>query len=149
MPAQSLEERVVEVRLENGMLFLLVNRPQAPVFSGTIMVKVGGVDDPQGQTGMAHLFEHMAFKGTPWIGTTDYAAEANVLQRIDTVAVRYTELLSPIPIADRDLLGQLVARTEQSLQQAAGSELGAAALANGVVAALADTLQAKRRLPVA
>ena len=139
-PAQSLENRVVELRLDNGMLFLLVNRPQAPVFSGTIMVKVGGVDDPQGQTGMAHLFEHMAFKGTPWIGTADYEGEVGILQRIDSVAVQFTETLSPIPIADRDLLSQLVARTEQSLQ--ANSQLSGAALDAAVANALNDTLTA-------
>jgi len=139
-PAQSLEDRVTEVRLDNGMPFLFVRRPEAPVFAGAIVVRVGGVDDPQGQSGLAHLFEHMAFKGTPWIGTVDYQAELGVLRLIDSVAVLYTEALSPVPLADREVLGALERRTGQAVMQTAGM-LDEAELQRALAAALAETLR--------
>lgn len=83
---QNLEDRVVEHILTNGMTFLFVERHQAPVFAGRIYVKVGGVDEHVGITGLAHLLEHMAFKGTRHIGTRNYAEEKKILDRIDRVA---------------------------------------------------------------
>jgi len=68
-------DRVEEYRLDNGMLFLLLPRHEIPTISGRICFRVGNVDCPAGQTGLAHMFEHMAFKGTDKIGTRDYAAE--------------------------------------------------------------------------
>lgn len=59
-----LEKSVVEYNLPNGMKWLLVKRGSAPVFAGLIQVKVGGVDEEVGKTGLAHFLEHMAFKGT-------------------------------------------------------------------------------------
>ncbi len=73
---------VHEIRLKNGMVWLVVERPQAPVFTGFVRVKVGGLDEEQGSTGLAHLFEHMAFKGTPVLGTKDFEAEKKLLDQI-------------------------------------------------------------------
>src|SRR3989338_3028491 len=55
---------VHEVRLPNGMKFLLVPRGEAPIFSAVIRFPVGWVDEEVGKTGLAHFMEHMAFKGT-------------------------------------------------------------------------------------
>lgn len=74
-----LAERVKEVRLANGMLWLLVQRPEAPIFTGYVRVRVGGADETPGATGLAHLFEHMAFKGTPMLGAKDWPAEQPLL----------------------------------------------------------------------
>ena len=63
--AFDLSQRVVEYHLPNGMTWLLVERHQAPVFAGYISVKVGGIDEAPGKTGLAHMFEHLMFKGTP------------------------------------------------------------------------------------
>jgi len=81
--AQELEGRVTRITLDNGMRFLLMRRGTAPVFSATLRFRVGGVDDPGGETGLAHLFEHMAFKGTSIIGTRDAATEAGILDAMD------------------------------------------------------------------
>ena len=70
-----LEDRVKEIRLANGMTWLVVERPEAPIFTGFVRVRVGGADESPGATGVAHLFEHMAFKGTPMLGAKDWAAE--------------------------------------------------------------------------
>lgn len=74
-----LEDRVKEIRLANGMTWLVVQRPEAPVFTGFVRVRVGGADEQPGATGLAHLFEHMAFKGTPQLGAKDWATEQPLL----------------------------------------------------------------------
>ncbi len=56
---------VKEVRLRNGMKFLLVSRGEAPIFTAYIRFNVGGADEEPGKTGLAHFLEHMAFKGSP------------------------------------------------------------------------------------
>lgn len=84
--AQSLEdfeERVTEFTIDNGLTFLIIERPVAPVVSFVTYVDVGGVDEPVGHTGIAHIFEHMAFKGTDYIGTTNWEEEQAVLEQLD------------------------------------------------------------------
>lgn len=80
--AADLKERVRKVVLENGMTFLLLDRGMAPVFSAQLKVKVGNIEEEPGASGLAHFFEHMAFKGTDKIGTKDFAAEKPILDRV-------------------------------------------------------------------
>lgn len=80
--AASLEERVVEHRLDNGLLLLIVERHEAPVVSAYITMGVGSVHETSETRGVAHLLEHMRFKGTKAIGTTDFAAEEPLLEKI-------------------------------------------------------------------
>ena len=75
-----------ELTLDNGLRVLSVKRGTAPVFYGLLRVRVGSVDDPGGATGVAHLFEHMAFKGTTTIGTRDAKHEAVLLDALDDAA---------------------------------------------------------------
>ncbi|MFH1842867.1 MAG: pitrilysin family protein [bacterium] len=82
-------DRVEEYQLDNGMQFQLLPRPDVPMVTGYILFKVGNVDNPPGQIGMAHMFEHMAFKGTDRIGTRDHEAELAIQ---DSVAVVGAEL---------------------------------------------------------
>lgn len=76
---ESLEKQVQEFTLPNGLRFLVVERHQAPVFSFFTVVNSGSANDAVGTTGIAHMMEHMAFKGTSLVGTTDYAAEKPLL----------------------------------------------------------------------
>ncbi len=69
--AFNLKNKVKEFKLKNGMRWLLVQRDLAPVFSGVIMLKVGGADEKPGKTGLAHMFEHMAFKGTSQLASNE------------------------------------------------------------------------------
>ncbi|MBI4211052.1 MAG: insulinase family protein [Deltaproteobacteria bacterium] len=69
--AFDLAKNVVELRLSNGMRWLLVSRPGAPVFSGVVMLKVGSAEEVPGKTGLAHMFEHMAFKGSAELGPNE------------------------------------------------------------------------------
>ncbi|MGC4113374.1 MAG: insulinase family protein [Myxococcales bacterium] len=82
LPARAetdLRKMVVEHRLANGMKFLLVRRGTAPVFTAYVRVKAGGADEQRGKTGLAHLFEHLAFKGTAALGSKDWPKEKAVL----------------------------------------------------------------------
>ncbi|MGH7260673.1 MAG: M16 family metallopeptidase [Nitrospiraceae bacterium] len=81
--APGLAERVIEHKLANGLTVLLVERHQAPIVSINMTFGVGGINELTGSTGVAHLYEHMAFKGTRTIGTKDYARERPLLDELD------------------------------------------------------------------
>src|SRR5258708_19658787 len=85
----AFEKRITVKKLDNGLTVIICERPGAPVFSFNTHVDAGSVQDPMGQTGLAHMFEHMAFKGTDKIGTTDYAAEKIALARVETAYPAY------------------------------------------------------------
>jgi predicted Zn-dependent peptidase len=69
---------------------LVCERPEAPVFSFFTIVDSGSAQDPLGETGLAHMFEHMAFKGTDKIGTKNYAAEKSALEKVEQAYAAYT-----------------------------------------------------------
>ncbi|HEY6839246.1 MAG TPA: pitrilysin family protein [Geobacteraceae bacterium] len=81
-----LEEKVRELTMKNGMKLLLVERHTSPTVSAWIRFRVGSVDERSDERGLAHLLEHMLFKGTKTLGTTDYAAEKPVLDKIEATA---------------------------------------------------------------
>jgi predicted Zn-dependent peptidase len=81
----SLAERVIEHKLANGLTVLMVERHQTPVVSINITFAVGGINEQVGQTGLAHLYEHMAFKGTRIVGTKDYEKEKPILDELARV----------------------------------------------------------------
>ncbi|HKE89838.1 MAG TPA: pitrilysin family protein [Gemmatimonadales bacterium] len=76
--------------LPNGMTFLLLRREGAPTASFVTHFRAGGVDEWTGISGTAHLFEHMLFKGTTTVGTTNIAAEQALFPVIDAVADSFT-----------------------------------------------------------
>jgi predicted Zn-dependent peptidase len=78
-------DRITEFTLDNGLKFILLENHEAPVVSFVTYANVGGVDEPDGQTGVAHFLEHLAFKGTKRIGTTNYPAEAKELDKLDVI----------------------------------------------------------------
>ncbi len=81
----SLEARVREHKLANGMKFLLVERHESPTVAMYLRFKAGGVDEWTGVSGTAHLLEHMLFKGTPTLGTRDWEKEKPLLAEMETV----------------------------------------------------------------
>jgi predicted Zn-dependent peptidase len=87
----SFEKRVTVKKLDNGLTVIICSRPEAPVFSFYTHVDAGSVQDPMGKTGLAHMFEHMAFKGTDKIGTTNYPAEKLALEKIEKIYAEYIE----------------------------------------------------------
>ena len=94
---KSFEQRITTKVLPNGLTIIICYRPEAPVFSYTTFVDAGDVDDPSGDSGLAHMFEHLAFKGTTQIGTTDFAAEKVALDKVETANNAYeAEYLKPV-----------------------------------------------------
>jgi predicted Zn-dependent peptidase len=85
----SFEKRVTVKKLANGLTVVICERPEVPVFSFFTHVDAGSTQDPTGQTGLAHMFEHMAFKGTSTIGTTNYPAEKVALEKVEKVYAAY------------------------------------------------------------
>ncbi|MCK5125791.1 MAG: insulinase family protein [candidate division Zixibacteria bacterium] len=77
---------VKEKILSNGMTILVIENDIAPVFSTYIRFKVGSADEHLGITGVSHLLEHLLFKGTKRIGTTNFEAEKPLMAKIDSLA---------------------------------------------------------------
>ena len=102
----SFAKRITVKKLPNGLTIVLCERPEAPVFSFFTLVDAGSAQDPMGATGLAHMFEHMAFKGTDKIGTKDYAAEKPALAKVEVAYAAY--------LAERD---KPVGRDEAKLKQ--------------------------------
>ena len=86
---KSFEQRITTKVLPNGLTILICERPEAPVFSYVTFIDAGDVNDPSGESGLAHMFEHLAFKGTDEIGTTDYAAEKVALAKVEAANDAY------------------------------------------------------------
>src|SRR6476661_1419265 len=85
----SFEKRITVKKLANGLTVVIMERPEAPVFSFYTHVDVGSVQEAPGITGLAHMFEHMAFKGTHEIGTTNWPAEKVALEKVETAYAAY------------------------------------------------------------
>ena len=79
------EVTVIEHELENGLKLLLVPRPGDPNVAAGWIARVGSVYERPGITGVAHLFEHMMFKGTRTIGTRDIEADLEIIAQLDAV----------------------------------------------------------------
>jgi predicted Zn-dependent peptidase len=94
---KSFEQKITTKVLPNGLTILICERPEAPVFSYTTFVDAGDVDDPSGESGLAHMFEHLAFKGTTEIGTSNWPAEKVALEKVEEANQAYeAEYLKPV-----------------------------------------------------
>ena len=72
---ETLEKQVQTFTLPNGLRFIVVERHEAPVFSFFTAVGSGSANDEVGTTGIAHMMEHMAFKGTTEVGSRNWGKE--------------------------------------------------------------------------
>lgn len=88
---ETFEKTVTEFTLDNGLNFIVVENHESPVVSLLTYADVGSVDEVKGITGLAHVFEHMAFKGTTTIGARDLMAEYAAMEKVDEL---YSELRS-------------------------------------------------------
>jgi predicted Zn-dependent peptidase len=114
----SFEKRITVKKLPNGLTLLVCERHEAPVFSFFTFVDVGSVQEPVDETGLAHMFEHMAFKGTDKIGTTNYAAEKVALAKVEQTYAAYNTERHRKPAPDKQKLAQLEKTWKDSLDQA-------------------------------
>ncbi|HYL36215.1 MAG TPA: pitrilysin family protein [Bryobacteraceae bacterium] len=119
--AQSLsdfEKRVTEFTLGNGLHFIIFERHEAPVVSFHSYVNAGSVDDPSGETGIAHMFEHMAFKGTQTIGTKNYPLERQAMDEVERVYDRYDAERNKGVKADPAKLAELDKQLKSAMDKA-------------------------------
>src|SRR5215467_6645373 len=134
--SSGLADRVIEHKLANGMTVLMVERHQAPVVSINMTFGVGGVNEQVGQTGLAHLYEHMAFKGTRTVGTKNYEKEKPILEELSRVGTeleqRQRELAkrsadNPASLEEaaaiEGLQKRFTALQDQAAQYVAGNEI--------------------------
>ena len=126
-PAQSqdlaaFEKNVTEFTLDNGLNFIVVENHDAPVVTVLTYADVGSVDEVKGITGLAHVFEHMAFKGTTTIGAMDLEAEYAAMEKVDDIFADLRRERHKGHLADTDRLASL----EQTFEDAkkAARELG-------------------------
>src|SRR5262245_37482942 len=87
--AATFEKNLTVHKLDNGLTVLIYRRTVAPVFSFFTYVDVGATQEVPGITGLAHMFEHMAFKGTSVVGTKDYPKEKEALAAVDAAYHAY------------------------------------------------------------
>jgi len=83
--AEYLKNKVVEKRLSNGIVLLMMNRGYSPTLALHISFRVGSVDESYNTAGAAHILEHMLFKGTDKLGTRDYHKEKPIMDRIEAI----------------------------------------------------------------
>ena len=108
---------VTEFTLSNGLKCIVAQRKAAPVVSCHIYADVGSFDEVDGQTGIAHLLEHLSFKGSPRLGTTDYIKEAALLDAVDDAFYELKQYLSSSSSSSSSSTAKLKA-LQQSFQQA-------------------------------
>ncbi len=109
--AQRLEEKVREHDFDNGLKLLVVERHDTPTVTAYITLKVGSVDETSETRGIAHLLEHMLFKGTTSIGTSDWEKERPIQEEIERVGARLDDLRGR-PDADPKVIAELSRRLD-------------------------------------
>lgn len=86
-----IENKIEKITLDNGLRILFLKQPYAPVAALYIKFLAGSADETDETAGIAHMLEHMLFKGTPRIGTTDYTKEKKYLEVIHSFALKFDE----------------------------------------------------------
>ena len=101
---------VIEKTLDNGMHLLMVERHDEPTVAGGWVAHVGSSNEKLGMTGIAHLFEHMMFKGTTTIGTSDYKKDIDILAQQESVRdeMRAEERRMRVMLRRGDIEGDLL-----------------------------------------
>ncbi len=115
-----LENSITEHKLKNGLTILVMENHEAPVVSFVTWANVGSVDDPKGYSGIAHMFEHMAFKGTTTLGTKDYNTEKGLIAKEDSIFMELRHERTKGRLADSTRLHQLEQAYEQAREEAYG-----------------------------
>ncbi|HEY0372199.1 MAG TPA: pitrilysin family protein [Thermoanaerobaculia bacterium] len=88
----SFEKRTHTRVLDNGLTVIILERHDAPVFSYATVVNAGSAQEIPGITGLAHMFEHMAFKGSDRVGSTNWTAERAALAKVEELYAAYDRL---------------------------------------------------------
>lgn len=114
--AQTLADKVKEHRLDNGATLLMVERPDSPTVAAYISFRVGSVNESSTDRGIAHLLEHMLFKGTKTLGTKDFDKEKDLLAQCEEVGCKI-DIMRNDPATDPQELKKMKERLAE-LQKA-------------------------------
>ncbi len=113
--AASTDDIQIDVKhfqLKNGMLFLVVNRPAAAQVACRLAIRAGSALEDRGKTGIAHLLEHMMFKGTKNFGSLDFRKDEDLQARIEAAyQLVLAEQRKRHP--DKELIDKKLAEMEQ------------------------------------
>ncbi len=125
--AETLQEKVREFRLDNGMTFLVVERHEAPVAMMAIIFNVGAANERPNITGISHLLEHMMFKGTEMMGTEDYKKDRKYVEKTDVLGERTIALRKEIGewrfAKFKDLTAQIIAGFTEEENERVGTNV--------------------------
>ncbi|HEX8986196.1 MAG TPA: pitrilysin family protein [Bryobacteraceae bacterium] len=116
---KDIESRITEVTLKNGWKLIVLERHEAPVASFMTYADVGSAQEVAGITGLAHIFEHLAFKGSRTLGTKNWAEERLALARVDEAFAALQAERQKGREADAEKIKKLDAAF-QAAQEAAG-----------------------------
>lgn len=116
--SQLYEDRITEYTTSNGMRFIIFEDHSSPVVSFHTHLDVGAADEEPGATGIAHLFEHLAFNGTEVIGTKNWRKERELLGRLDSLHNRL------LKAEDGNLRREFEALQEEIVKYAKTNEFG-------------------------
>lgn len=98
---------VKEHMLPNGMKILMIQKPGVPRVVCHIYYKVGSINERPGITGLAHLHEHMMFKGTKMMGVTDFEKDVAIDKQIDELMDKiYREKFWKADSGDKEKIAQ-------------------------------------------
>lgn len=114
----SFEKNLTVKTLENGLTVMIYERDTAPVVSFFSHVDVGAAQEVPGITGLAHMFEHMAFKGTTTIGTKDIKAEQRAIAEVDSAYAAMSAERDKPGGADAERLAALNTALEKTQEKA-------------------------------
>ncbi len=138
-----VEKNISEFTLSNGIKVIVMERHNAPVVSFITYFDVGASNEVKGITGIAHVFEHMAFKGTEDIGTTDYKKEKMVLDQMDDVFMKIVaekkKITGPDPATLKKLNAELADLQQQAAKYVVNNEFSQIVDRNGGVGTNAGT----------
>lgn len=109
---RSIESRIQKKTLANGLRVIAMKQPASPTIACYLKIGVGSANEPFDQSGTAHFLEHLLFKGTPKMGTTNYEYEKMYLDQIEADGERIDAL-------ERTLLNPLLTDAERDRIRAA------------------------------
>jgi len=115
---QDLAGQVREFTLDNGVHFIVLEKHDVPVFTFNTYMNVGSSDEVTGITGIAHILEHMAFKGTDENGTEDIKKERAAMAAEDAAYIALKAEKAKGAAADPDMLATLEEAFAQARDEA-------------------------------
>ena len=118
------QKKISDFTLPNGLHFLVLEQHDSPVIAFHSWIRVGSVDDPAGQTGLTHMFEHVALKGSENLGTRNWTEEKKALDAVEEALNKADAEARKGPKADRirvDGLRSQAGQAAEIAQRYAGS----------------------------